>query len=139
MKALVVAALATLWAGAVFAETPAATAPSRGAHHMDNLAILLDLSAAQKAEVQTVLQEEHAQMKQAFQDVKASTAAGTKPNWQQMRALHQQISQETITRLTPMLSATQLQKFKILQQGMMHGHFHHGGGAAAAKPATTTN
>jgi hypothetical protein len=140
MKALVVAALATLWAGAVFAETPAATAPSRGAHHMDNLAILLDLSAAQKAEVQTVLQEEHAQMKQAFQDVKASTAAGSKPNWQQMRTLHQQISQETITRLTPMLSATQLQKFKILRHGMMmHGHFHPGGGAAAATPATTTD
>jgi hypothetical protein len=139
MKALVVAALATLWAGAVFAQNPAATAPERGAHRIDNLAILLDLTAAQKAQVQSVLQEEHAQMKQAFQDVKASTAAGTKPNWQQMRTLHQQISQETITRLTPVLSATQLQKFKILQHGMMHGHFHHGGGAAAAKPATTTN
>jgi hypothetical protein len=138
MKAFVVAALATLWAGAVFAQAPAATAPERGAHRMDNLAILLDLTAAQKAQVQTVLQEEHAQMKQAFQDVKASTAAGTKPNWQQMRTLHQQVSQETITRLTPVLSATQLQKFKILQQGM-HGHFHHGGGAAAAAPATTTN
>jgi len=139
MKALVVAALATSWAGAVFAETPAATATERGAHRMDNLAILLDLTAAQKAQVQTVLQEEHAQMKQAFQDVKASTAAGTKPNWQQMRTLHQQISQETITRLTPMLSATQLQKFKILQRRMMHGHFHPGGGAAAAQSATTTN
>jgi hypothetical protein len=138
MKAFVVAALATLWAGAVFAQTPAATATERAAHRMDNLAILLDLNAAQKAQVQTVLQEEHAQMKQAFQDVKASTAAGTKPNWQQMRTLHQQVSQETITRLTPVLSATQLQKFKILQQGM-HGHFHHGGGAAAAAPATTTN
>jgi hypothetical protein len=138
MKAFVVAALATLWAGAVFAQTPAVTATERGAHRMDNLAVLLDLTAAQKAQVQTVLQEEHAQMKQAFQDVKASTAAGTKPNWQQMRALHQQISQETITRLTPVLSATQLQKFKILQHGM-HGHFHHGGGAAAAAPATTTN
>jgi hypothetical protein len=138
MKALVVAALATLLAGAVFAQTPAATAPPRGAQRMDNLAILLDLTAPQKALVQTILQDEHAQMQQAFQDVKASTAAGTEPNWQQMRTLHQQISQEAITRLTPVLSATQLQKFKILQHGMMHGHFHHGG-AAAAKPATTTN
>ena len=138
MKAFVLA-LAALWAGAVFAQTPDATAPARGAQHMNNLAILLDLTAAQKAQVQTILQQEHAQMKQAFQDVKASTAAGARPNWQQMRALHQQISQETITRLTPVLNATQLQKFTILQHGMMHGHFHHGGGAAAAKAAATTN
>src|SRR5579863_5552305 len=138
MKAFVLA-LAALWAGAVFAQTPDASAPARGAQHMNNLAILLDLTPAQKAQVQTILQEEHAQMKQAFQDVKASTAAGAKPNWQQMRALHQQISQETITKLTPMLSATQLQKFKILQRRMMHGHFHPGGGAAAAQSATTTN
>ncbi len=139
MKAIIVAALA-LWAGAVLAQTPAANASTRAAHHMDNLAILLDLTAAQKAQVQTVLQEEHAQMRQAFQDVKASTPAGTKPNWQQMRTLHQQISQETITKLTPVLSATQLQKFKILQHAM-RGHFHHGGGGAAGAPtpAATTN
>jgi hypothetical protein len=139
MKAFVLA-LAALWAGAVFAQTPDATATQRGAQHMNNLAILLDLTAAQKAQVQTILQAEHAQMKQAFQDVKASTAAGAKPNWQQMRTLHQQISQETITKLTPVLTATQLQKFKIIQHAM-RGHFRHGGhgdgAAATAAPATT--
>jgi acyl-CoA synthetase (AMP-forming)/AMP-acid ligase II len=140
MKAFVVAALATLWAGAVFAQTPAATASERVAHHMDNLAILLDLTAAQKAQVQTILQEQHTQMRQALQDVKASTAAGTGPNWQQMRTLHQQISEETITKLTPVLSATQLQKFKILQHAMMHGHLrHHGGGGAADAPVAATH
>ena len=139
MRAFVLA-LAALWAGAVFAQTPAATAPARAAQHMNNLAILLDLTPAQKSQVQNILQEEHAQMKQAFQDVKASTAAGARPNWQQMRTLHQQIGQETITRLTPVLNATQLQKFKIIQHAM-HGHFRHGGhgggAAAAAAPATT--
>ena len=141
MKAVVLA-LAALWAGAVFAQTPDATAPARAAQHMTNLAILLDLTPAQKAQVQTILQEEHAQMKQAFQDVKASATAGAKPNWQQMRTLHQQISQETITRLMPVLNASQLQKFKIIQHAM-RGHFRHGGhgggGSAAAAPATTTN
>jgi hypothetical protein len=141
MRAFVLA-LAALWAGAVFAQTPDATATQRGAQHMNNLAILLDLTAAQKSQVQTILQAEHAQMKQAFEDVKASTAAGTKPNWQQLRTLHQQISQETITKLTPVLSATQLAKFKIVQHSMMRGHFHHGGpgggdAAATAAPATT--
>ena len=129
-----VLALAALWAGAVFAQTPAATAPARAAQHMNNLAILLDLTPAQKSQVQNILHEEHAQMKQAFQDVKASTAAGARPNWQQMRTLHQQIGQETITRLTPVLNATQLQKFKIIQHAM-RGHFRHGGhggGAAVA-------
>jgi hypothetical protein len=140
MRAFVLA-LAALWAGAVFAQTPDATAAQRGAQHMNNLAILLDLTAAQKTQVQAILQEEHTQMKQAFQDVKAATPAGTRPNFQQLRTLHQQISQETITKLTPVLSATQLAKFKILQHSMMHGHFHHhgggGGAATTAAPATT--
>ncbi len=140
MKAVVLA-LAALWAGAVFAQTPDATATSRGAQHMNNLAILLDLTPAQKTQVQTILQEEHAQIRQAFQDVKASTAAGARPNWQQMRTLHQQISQETITRLTPVLNATQLQKFKIIQHAM-RGHFRHGGhggGAAVALAPAPSN
>jgi len=140
MRAFVLA-LAALWAGAVFAQTPDATATQRGAQHMNNLAILLALTAAQKTQVQTILQDEHAQMKQAFQDVKAATTAGTKPNWQQLRTLHQQISQETVAKLTPVLSATQLAKFKILQHSMMRGHFHHGGpgggAAVTAAPATT--
>jgi len=137
MKAFVLA-LAALWAGAVFAQNPAATGSDPGARHMADLAVLLDLTAPQKAQVQTILQEEHAQMKQAFQDVKAATPAGTRPNWQQMRTLHQQISQETITKLTPVLSATQLAKFQILAKHMMHGHFNHGGGPqAAAAPAAT--
>ena len=134
MKAFVLA-LAGLWAGAVFAQTPAASGSEPGARHMDKLAILLDLTDAQKAQVQSVLVEEHAQMKRAFQEAKAS---GTKPNWEQMRTLHQQLRQDAITKLTPVLSATQLKKFQILTQHRMHGRFGHDGppGAAAA-PATS--
>jgi ribulose bisphosphate carboxylase small subunit len=130
MKASVLA-LALLCASPVFAQT-SPQASSREATHMDNLATLLDLTDAQKAQVQTILQEEHAKMKAAFEQAKAS---GTKPDWTQMKALHQQIQQETLQKLTPVLSATQMKKFQIIQQAM-HGHFHHGG--PCGPPASAT-
>jgi hypothetical protein len=135
MRAIVFA-LALLCAGAVFAQTAPAGAAAHEARHMDNLATLLDLTDAQKAQVQTILQAEHAKMRDSFEQAKAS---GSKPDWQQMKALHQQIAQETLQKLTPVLSATQLKKFQVLQQ-MAHGRFgHHGGPAGpAAAPSTTS-
>jgi len=130
MKASVLA-LALLCASPVFAQnSPAAAA--REAQHMENLATLLDLTDAQKPQVQAILQEEHAKMKAAFEQAKA---AGTKPDWQQMKALHQQIQQETLQKLTPVLSATQMKKFQIIAQAMhSHGHFGQGGAPAGAAP-----
>jgi ribulose bisphosphate carboxylase small subunit len=123
MKASVLAAM-LLCASPLFTMQAPAGEPA-AASHMDNLATLLDLTDAQKAQVQTILQEEHAKMKASFEQAKAS---GTKPDWQQMKALHQQIQQETLQKLTPVLSATQLKKFQIIQQAMHgHGHFNHGG------------
>ena len=132
MKATVLA-LALLCGGAAFAQTPPPASPM-AAKHMDDLATLLDLTDAQRAQVQTVLQEEHAKMKAAFEEAHAS---GTKPDWQQMKALHQQLQQETLQKLTPVLSATQLKKFQIIAEAM-HGHgMHHHlpGGAASTPPA----
>jgi hypothetical protein len=139
MKAMVMT-VALLCAGAVFAQTP----PTPSAHgadaarHMDDLATLLDLTDAQKAQVQTILQEQHAKMKESFEQARAS---GTKPDWQQMKALHQQLQQETLQKLAPVLSATQLKKFQIIQKAMMHAHMGrmgHGQPGAAA-PAPTSN
>jgi hypothetical protein len=130
MKATVFA-LTVLWAGALFAQAPA---PPEHAAHLEKLATLLDLSDAQKTQVQAVLQEEHAKIKAAHEQAKAS---GTKPDWQQMQALHQQIRQETLQKLTPVLSESQLKKFQTLQEmhgGMMHGHFGHGGPPGASAP-----
>jgi hypothetical protein len=129
-----VLALALLFAGAAVAQAPATTTPAtaeaRGARMMDNLTVLLDLTDAQKAQVQTILQAEHAEMKANFEQAKAS---GTKPDWTQMKAQHQQMEQETITKLTPVLSATQLKKFQVLQQ-MERGHHHHRGPPPGAPP-----
>jgi len=108
---------------------------------MDDLATLLDLTDGQKAQVQTILQEEHAKMRQSFEQAKAS---GTHPDWQQMKALHEQMQQETVQKLATVLSATQLKKFQVIQREM-HAHMrHHMGqdhmgqdepGAATAPPA----
>lgn len=122
MKASVLAlVLLCAGSGAAFAQT---AAPTGRASHMDNLATLLDLTEAQKAQVQAILQEEHAKMKASWEQSKAS---GTKPDFQQMHAMHQQLQQETLQKLTPVLSAAQLQKFQALAQMQHHGHFGHGG------------
>ena len=132
MKATVLT-LALLCAGAAFAQTPPPNAAG-AARHMDDLATLLDLSDAQKGQVQAILQEEHAKMKASFEQAKAS---GTHPDWQQMKALHQQVQQETLQKLSPVLSATQLKKFQIIQQEMhahMGRHMAHDEGQAPAAP-----
>ena len=134
-----VLALALLCASPVFAQSPTSSSASsstsaatREANHMNNLATLLDLTDAQKAKVQTILEQEHAKMKESFEQAKA---AGTKPDWQQMKALHQQIQTETLQQLSTVLSATQLKKFQVL--GQMHGRFHHGGPSSnKAAPAS---
>jgi ribulose bisphosphate carboxylase small subunit len=128
MKASVLAAM-LLCASPLFT-MPASAGEPAAASHMDNLATLLDLTDAQKAQVQTILQEEHAKMKASFEQAKSS---GTKPDWQQMKALHQQVAQETLQKLTPVLSATQLKKFQIIEQSM-HRHFNHGGPPPSAAP-----
>ena len=137
MKATVMT-IALLLAGAAYAQTPPPPAPNaaEAARHMDDLATLLDLTEAQKAQVQTILQQQHAKMKESFEQAKAS---GSKPDWQQMKALHEQLQQETLQKLAPVLSATQLKKFEIIQQAM-HEHMGHHmahaqAGAAAPAPA----
>jgi Spy/CpxP family protein refolding chaperone len=132
MRATVLA-LALLCAGAALAQTPPAPADAAAhqAQRMNDLATLLDLNATQKTQVQAILQEEHASMKQAFEQAKAS---GTKPDFTQMKALHQQIQAETIQKLTPVLNTTQLAKFQIVMKNM-HPHFHHRGPPPSDAPA----
>jgi hypothetical protein len=135
MKATVMT-LALLCAAAAYAQTPPpAPHAADAARHMDDLATLLDLTDAQKAQVQTILEQQHAKMKESFEQAKAS---GTRPDWQQMKTLHQQLQQETLQKLAPVLSATQLKKFQIIQKAMMHsrmGHMAHGQAGAAAPPS----
>jgi hypothetical protein len=54
-----------------------------------------------------------------------------------MKAMHEQLQQETLQKLAPVLSATQLKKFQIIQQEMHShmGHMAHGQMGAATPPA----
>jgi Spy/CpxP family protein refolding chaperone len=109
-------ALALLSAGIVLAQPPdAPSGPAPGgetpAQRMDHLATLLDLTDAQKAQVEAILKEEHAKMREQFDQARAS---GTKPVPAEMKAQFQAIQQETLTKLTPVLHANQLKKFQII-------------------------
>jgi hypothetical protein len=127
--------LALLCAGAAYAESPPPPSAhgAEAARHMDDLATLLDLTDAQKAQVQTILQEQHAKMRQSFEQSKAS---GAQPDWQQMKAQHEQMQQETLQKLSTVLSATQLKKFEVIQREM-HAHMAHHMGHGGPPPATT--
>jgi Spy/CpxP family protein refolding chaperone len=111
--------VAVLWVGAAVAQAPdsGGGGPAPGfrhetpAEHLDHLATLLDLTDAQKAQVQAVLEEEHARMK-AFRE--QAQASGQRPSFEQMKAEHQQMQQETIEKLTPVLTPAQLKKFEVL-------------------------
>jgi hypothetical protein len=129
-----VLALALLCAGAALAQTTPAAPPNAAAHEarmMENLATLLDLTDAQKPQVQAILQAEHAKMQAQFAQDKAS---GTKPDFAQMKALHQQLQADTLKQLTPVLSALQLKKFQVLSTMHGHRHGHHGPPPAGAAP-----
>jgi Spy/CpxP family protein refolding chaperone len=114
------AAVAVLWMGAAVAQAPDPSdggGPRPGFRHesaaerIDHLATLLDLTDAQKAQVQAILEEQHAKMKAQREAVQAS---GQKPTFEQMKAEHDQLRQDTLTKLTPVLSPSQLKKFQIL-------------------------
>jgi Spy/CpxP family protein refolding chaperone len=95
-----------------------------GAHQLERLTTLLDLTDTQKAQVKTILDAEHAKMKAQFQ---AAQASGTKPSFEQMRAAREQARAETVQQLTPVLTASQLKKFEVLmEEHRGQGHGPHG-------------
>jgi hypothetical protein len=136
-------ALLALAAGAVLAQTPAASTAGP-ASRIDKLATLLDLTDSQKTQVQTILQEQHTQMRELRSQMKAqwqaAEAAGTKPDFTQMRTEFQQLHQDTLTKLSTVLSATQLTKFKTLESMMRHHGFgHRGFGGGGPSAGTSSN
>jgi hypothetical protein len=92
---------------------------------MDRLALLLDLTAAQRRQVQTIFSAEHARMKSAMQQVQQAMM--------QARAAHRAARRETLQRLGSVLSPTQMKKLAALMPPrgmrgamMMHGMMTHG-------------
>jgi len=111
-------ALAWLASGVAFAAdtTTATTPPARVAPgpDMDRLALLLDLNAYQKTEVEKILKEQHEQMRAEFESARASGAA--RPSRDEMKAKREQAKTELNTKLSAVLDETQLKKFDALHE-----------------------
>src|SRR2546430_980357 len=90
-----VPALPALWAGALTAQPPAP--PPQHAAHLEKLATLLDLTDAQKTQVQAILQEEHAKIRAAHEQAMMS---GTEPDAQQ-RSEERRVGKECRSRWSP--------------------------------------
>ncbi len=88
---------------------------------MEQLTVLLGLSPAQQGKVKAILSEEHAKMRQSMRRM-----------MEQMRATHRAVHEETLTKLSGVLSPEQMKKFKLLMPGRMLMMRHMGMGGAAA-------
>jgi Spy/CpxP family protein refolding chaperone len=131
-------------AGTAFAQTPASSPPHWQAHHgwkdaaqwrqkmeqrqMERLTVLLDLTPAQRRQVETIFADERAKMRTAMEQVRQAM--------KQARAAHEAVRKDAQQRLAGVLSATQMRKLKLLMPDrgmmmhamMMHGMMMHGRG-----------
>lgn len=140
IRSVVLLALLT-GTGTALAQTPAAPPAQPHAQHqwkgaaawhqkmeqqrLDRMAVLLDLTPAQRQQVQAILSEEHARMNTAMQQVEQAM--------KQARATHRAVRKDTEQKLAGVLSPTQMKKLEALMpehgmmmhemmmRGMMHG------------------
>lgn len=125
---VVVAMLAV--AGTALAQTPPSPPPQWQGHHqwngaewhqkmekrqMERLTVLLDLTPAQRQQVQSIFADEHAKMKTAMQQVQQAM--------KQARAAHQAVRKETEQKLAAVLTPAQMKKLKLLMPEHRRGHF----------------
>jgi hypothetical protein len=130
---LSVLTVAALLAANIAAAQPPAQGRPDAAQRLERLATLLDLTDTQKLQVQQVLDEEHAKMQALHAQMRAS---GQKPSFDQMRATFEQMHQETLAAVKPLLSADQYKKFELLSQGHGRHGFRH---APQAAPPASSN
>jgi hypothetical protein len=127
-------ALAWLTSGVALAQAPATPADGPDAERMDRMALLLDLDAYQKTEMEKVLKEHHTKMRAEHEAARASGAA--RPSREEMQARREASKQELQTKLSGILNETQLKKFEALREG--HGPRFGGRKERGAKEDTTT-
>lgn len=107
-------ALAWLASGVAFAaDAPATPHPGMRGPDMDRMALLLDLDAYQKTEVEKILKEHREQARSQFEAHKAS---GNRPSREEMKTLREQGKQELNTKLSGVLNETQMKKFEALRE-----------------------
>lgn len=136
-------AIAWLASGVAFAADPAPDARHHGMMRgpdMDRMALLLDLDAYQKTEVEKILKEHREQRRAQFEAAKAS---GARPSREEMKTRREQSKQELNTRLSGVLNETQMKKLEALRElGPRHGrHFKrgYGHGKSHSKSGSSAN
>lgn len=82
---------------------------------MERLAVLLDLTPAQRQQVQSILSDERGKMKTAMQQVMQAM--------KQARAAHEAVRKETEQKLAAVLTPVQMKKLKLLMPEHERGHF----------------
>jgi hypothetical protein len=109
-----------LAAGAAGAQPPGP--PPGGRFDLDNLAILLDLDAYQKGEVDRVLTEQREAMRaerdaqRAAREANDSAATDTRPPPEELRARANANRDQVFSKLQNVLSEQQMTKLKVLMQ-----------------------
>lgn len=91
---------------------------------MEQLTVLVGLTPAQAGKVKAILSEEHARIRQSMRKV-----------MEEARATHRAARKETLAKLSAVLSAEQMRKFKLLMPGRMLIQFHGGPGFRVFGPA----
>lgn len=119
-----VIAVLGLAAGAASAEPPGP--PPGGRFDMDDLAVLLDLDAYQKGEVERVLTEQR-KAQRAAREERAAAAEGERPSREEMLALREQNREALFGNLQNTLTEQQLTKLKILLDPAHGGRGRRGG------------
>jgi Spy/CpxP family protein refolding chaperone len=114
MKSRVVLIAAALLASAVALAHPH---EGRQGHDMDRMAVLLDLNDAQKADVQKILDEQHQKLEAVHQQRRSADA---KPTREERVKFHEELKQDTVTKLQAVLSPEQIKKFEALTEHRAH-------------------
>jgi Spy/CpxP family protein refolding chaperone len=111
---ITIAAIALLAAGSVLAEPPAPP-HGRGGPDIDRIAILLDLDEGQKAAVKQVFDEQRQQRQAEWEKAKDGQKENqTRPTREAMQARREQMRKETVEKMRPILTDTQMTKFEAL-------------------------
>jgi Spy/CpxP family protein refolding chaperone len=121
MRSVVLLAMLAV-AGTALAQPPASPQAQWQGHHpwqgaaqwrqkmeqrrMERLTVLLDLTPAQRQQVQAILSEEHAKMRAAMQQVQQAM--------RQARAAHEAARKDTVRRLAAVLDPAQMKKLRVL-------------------------
>jgi len=121
LNALIAAVGFTAFAASAQPPGPHGHGPYGEAGDIDRLAVLLDLDAYQKSQVEGILGQQRAAMQS---ERKAAESSGTRPSFADMQAKRAQLHEDTLTKLKGVLTDQQIEKYKVLTepQGGPRGH-----------------